>query len=202
MRNIETIAVLGTLLSKKYGKDLFKLLSVYHDISASEASSRLGLHVQTVQEFLELTASIGLTEKNEVIERKRPYFRYTLIRDHLALKFDINELVGEDESDEIRDKAMLIREKKNATAHFTAARAGNFFSTVSISVGTGRERKQKRINLTSAQGRFLFHLPFPDARPMTIESIMVEAQVGEENKPEVEDIVKELIDLKVIEKLD
>ena len=53
MTNIEMISVLGTLLSKKYGKDLFKLLKVYNDISASEASSRLGLHVQTVQEFLE-----------------------------------------------------------------------------------------------------------------------------------------------------
>jgi len=63
MTNIEMISALGTLLSKKYGKDLFKLLKVYNDISASEASSRLGLHVQTVQEFLESTVSIGLSDK-------------------------------------------------------------------------------------------------------------------------------------------
>ena len=201
MKDIEMISILGTLLSKKYGKDLFKLLKVYNDISASEASSRLGLHVQTVQEFLESTASIGLTDKKEVIEKKRPYYRYTLIRDTMNLQFDINELVDEEEHDAIRSKAILIREIRNSNAHFSTARAGNFFSTISVSVGTGRSRKQKRINLTIAQGKFLFHLPFPDARPMTIDGIMEEAGIGEENKPEIEDIVQELITFHVIEKI-
>jgi hypothetical protein len=199
MRDIENIAMLGTLLSKKYGRELFKLLKVYHDISASEASSRLGLHVQTVQEFLESTASIGLTEKKEVIEKKRPYYRYSLIRDTLALRFDINELVGEDEANYIRDHGKLVREKKNTTAHFTTSRSGNFFSAISVSEGSGRQRSQRRINLTSAQGRFLFHLPFPDAKPMTIDSIMQDADVEQEKKPEIEDIVSELIKLDVIE---
>ena len=202
MTNIETIAALGTLLSKKYGKDLFKLLRVYQDISASEASSRLGLHVQTVQEFLESTSSIGLTEKKEVIEKKRPYYRYSLVRDKLTLSFNINDLVGEQEAGQIRDRSQLIREKKNATAHFTTARVGNFFSTISVTEGTGRERKQRRINLTNAQGKFLFHLPFPDAMPMTIDSIMKDAEVEELKKPEIEDIVQELVALKVIETMD
>ena len=202
MTNIERISVLGTLLSKKYGKDLFKLLKVYNDISASEASSRLGLHVQTVQEFLESTASIGLSEKKEVIEKKRPYFRYSLIKNELSLKFNINELVEESEIDEIKNSSVLIREMKNSNSHFTVARSGNFFSTISVSLGSGREKKQKRINLTNAQGEFLFHLPFPDAKPLTIDKIMSEAQIEEENKPEIEDILKELVDLNVIEKID
>jgi predicted transcriptional regulator len=202
MTNIEIISVLGTLLSKKYGKDLFKLLKVYNDISASEASSRLGLHVQTVQEFLESAVSIGLSEKREVVEKKRPYYRYSLIRDELDLKFDIKELVEKSEIDELKNNSILIREMKNSNSHFTVARSGNFFSTISVMEGLGRTRKQKRINLTNSQGKFLFHLPFPDARPLTIENIMSEALIDKENQPEIEDIVMELIDLDVIEKID
>jgi len=201
MNSIEIISILGTLLSKKYGKDLFKLLKVYQDISASEASSRLGLHVQTVQEFLESTTTIGLCEKKEVIEKKRPYFRYTLIRNELNLQFDINDLVDEGEVDQIKNNSILIREMKNSNSNFTIARGGNFFSTISVTVGEGRERVQKRINLTNAQGKFLYHLPFPDAKPMTIDTIMSEAQIEEINKPEIEDIVQELTNLNVIEKI-
>ena len=202
MTNMETIAILGTLLAKKYGKDLFKLLRVYQDISASEASSRLGLHVQTVQEFFEATASIGLTEKKEVLEKKRPYFRYTLVREKLVLKFDINELIGMEYAGEIKNRSQLIREMKNSTAHFTTARTGNFFSTISVTEGRGRDRKQRRINLTDAQGKFLFHLPFPDAMPMTIDDIMKDADVDVSKKPEIEDIVQELVTLEVIESMD
>jgi len=196
------ISVLGTLLSKKYGKDLFKLLKVYNDISASEASSRLGLHVQTVQEFLESTTSIGISEKKEVIEKKRPYFRYSLVKDELSLKFDINELVEKSEIDQIKNNSVLIREMKNSNSHFTIARSGNFFSSISVTVGSGRESKQKRINLTNAQGKFLYHLPFPDAIPLTVDKIMSEAQIEEKNKPEIEDIVNELTNLNVIEKIE
>ena len=36
---------------------------------------------------------------------------------------------------------------------------------------------------------------------MTIDGIMEEAGIGEENKPEIEDIVQELITFHVIEKI-
>ena len=40
-----TAAILGTYISKDYAEDFFKLLVDYQDISASEAASRLGLHI-------------------------------------------------------------------------------------------------------------------------------------------------------------
>ena len=173
---------------------------MYNDISASEASSRLGLHVQTVQEFFETTTSIGLTKKKEVIEKKRPYFRYSLVEKELTLKFDLNDWVGDSE-EKGKTEAVLIREKKNSHSHFTVARGGSFFSTVSVMVGSGRKRKYKKINLTNAQGKFLYHLPFPDANPLTVDEIINDAQIDLKNKPEIEDIVKELVDFSVIEKM-
>ena len=44
-------ALLGTYISKDYAEDVFKLLVNYKSISASEAASRLNLHIKTAQDF-------------------------------------------------------------------------------------------------------------------------------------------------------
>lgn len=200
MTNIEKIATLGNLLSKKYGMEVFKLIAVYKDISASEASSRLGLHIQTVQEFLESTTSLGLTSKKEVVEKKRPYFRYSLIKKELNMQFKMDDLIDSSYiTDSIDSQELLLREQKKSNSHFTVARAGEYFSTISVLVGEGRGSKQKKINLTIAQGKFLYHLPFPNATPLSIEKIMTLAQVDYNHKPEIENIVLELINCNVIE---
>jgi transposase len=59
-------ATLGSYMSKDYAEDLFRLLVTYQDISASEAASRLNLHIKTVQDFLEAMASLDILSKTEV----------------------------------------------------------------------------------------------------------------------------------------
>ena len=201
MKDFEKIAALGSLLSKKYATSLFRLLQDYRSISASEASSRLDLHIQTTQEFLETTALIGITEREEVFERKRPYFRYAIKTPSVTYKFDLSELI-EKEAEKYSEKEIRIREKKNAKSHFTTARSGDFFSSVSIISGSGRESEQRKINLTQSQGMFLFHLPFPDAQPDSVESIMEKSSIGTEYRSEIDNLVNELIDMGVIEKMD
>ena len=46
-------AILGSYISKDYAEDLFRLLATYQNISASEAASRLSMHIKTVQDFFE-----------------------------------------------------------------------------------------------------------------------------------------------------
>ena len=53
---LEEASKFGTYISKSFTKDMFRLLMNYRDISASEAASRLGIHIQTVQDFLEAFA--------------------------------------------------------------------------------------------------------------------------------------------------
>ncbi|MCK5220255.1 MAG: hypothetical protein KAR14_01620, partial [Candidatus Aminicenantes bacterium] len=53
----EDVRKISTLLSREYTYNFLKLLMNYRDISASEAASRLELHIKTAQDFLE-----GLTE--------------------------------------------------------------------------------------------------------------------------------------------
>lgn len=193
----EEAALLGNYIAKSFAKDIFRLLNNYRDISASEAASRLGLHIQTVQEFLEAMASLGILSKKEAFERKRPYYRYTLVKQKIGFEIDLQqelEMPGED-----RLARAKIREKKNAGVRFSMARNGQYFSNVAIWVGKGRERSEKKINLTTAQGKFLYNLPFPDGDYLTLEEIRVKAGVEPDHMPEIKDLVEELIRYKVIE---
>ncbi|WP_340113725.1 HVO_A0114 family putative DNA-binding protein [Maribellus mangrovi] len=195
--NFEDAARFGTYISKSYSKDIFRLLKNYRDISASEAASRLGMHIQTVQDFLEAMADLGILSKKEAIERKRPYFRYTLKTQKISFEIDLNAELQRSNADHLGE--VKIREKKNAGVRFSLARNGQYFSNVAIWVGKGRERTEKKINLTIAQGKFLYNLPFPDGGHMTLEEIRVKAGVENAQMPEIKDLVEELIQYKVIE---
>ncbi|MCK4550106.1 MAG: hypothetical protein KAU49_08040 [Candidatus Krumholzibacteria bacterium] len=191
-----TAAKLGTYISKDYARDMFDLLAKYRDISASEAASRLGLHIRTAQDFLEAMESLGILSKEEVYEKKRPYYRYTLARSRITMDIDLTEFIV-DAPEEGPVKA--IREMKNSGAMFTTARGGNRISSVTVWSGEGRGKKEKRLSLTNAQGSFLFHLPFPNAAPMSSGSIMEKAGIDEIYVPEIKDLVDLLVESGVIE---
>lgn len=193
MDNFDKAAKLGGYLSKGYARDVFKLLNAYKDISASEAASRLRLHIQTVQEFLEGMTVLGVLQKVEATEKKRPYFRYSVKNSLLSISLDLSSLNGDtDDPDELR-----IKEKKNSGAKFSMARGQQYFSTV-MWLGKGRQGKSTKLNLTTAQGKFLFHLPFPDAEALLVDDIMSLAGVDKSYRSEIIDIVNELLENNII----
>jgi predicted ArsR family transcriptional regulator len=165
---------------------MFELLVKYRDISASEAASRLGVHIRTAQDFLEGMAELGILGREEVYEKKRPYFRYRLLTDTIAVNIDLRALGAGNDS---LDLSHAIRERRHSGARFTTARNGQAIGTVTVWSGKGRDRREHRVKLTAAQGRFLFHLPFPDACARSIESIMRQAGVDPEQAPEILDLV-------------
>jgi len=194
--DFNTSSQISSYLAREYAEDFFRLLVKYQDISASEAASRLGLHIRTAQDFLEGLAELGIIDKKEVHERKRPYFRYTLDRYTLTIDLDLTELASGAHDEAL---ARLIREAAEAKANFTIARSGDCFSAVTIWEGEGREREEHRISLTTPQGKFLFHLPFPKAKPLSIVNVMEKAGIDLEYAAEIEDIVKELERREIIE---
>lgn len=190
-------AILGSYISKDYAEDLFSLLATYQDISASEAASRLNLHIKTVQDFLEAMASLEILEKKEVFEKKRPYNRYALKTRAISMTLDLSHLF--DQQIKMPETGKRIREKGNAGVRFSTSRDGQYISHIAMWIGRGRDRKERRINLSIPQGKFLFHLPFPSAEPRAIRDIMKQAGVEEKNYSEIKDIVKELVKFGVIE---
>ena len=195
--DLKTAAKLGTYISKDYAEDLFRLLTNYKDISASEAASRLDLHIKTAQEFMEAMASLDILEKEEVYEKKRPYFRYSLKKKRITMDIDLTSLIKKQGPE--GDLNRKIKEKKNTGVRFAAARDNRSISSVTIWIGKGRKRKERKISLTLPQGMFLYHLPFPTAGYLSIAQIMEKAQVDQSFTNEILDIVDLLEKYQVIE---
>jgi hypothetical protein len=191
-------AKLGSCLSKDYAEDLFRLLATYESISASEAGSRVNIHVKTTQDFLEDLYGLGILDREEVYEGKRPYFRYRLKVKQLSIEINLDPFSQNEPVTDTRLK-LKIREKKNIGARFTTSRSNDYISNVVIWTGEGRNRTERKINLSMPQGKFLFHLPFPTAEPLSISEIMKNAEIDEVNIPEIVDIVNVLIEFGVIE---
>jgi hypothetical protein len=189
---------LGSCLSRDYAEELFALLATYRNISASEAASRLNLHIKTVQDFLEDLFNLDLVEREEVYEGKRPYYRYNLKVRKITIDVDLSHLFPEKGLEEAR-LSLAIREKQNSGVRFTTSRSNDYISKVVIWTGEGRNREERKINLSIPQGRFLFHLPFPSAEPLSIREIIHNAGLDGSNIPEIVDIVDLLIGFGVIE---
>jgi predicted transcriptional regulator len=194
--DFHTAAQYGSLLSKEYAEDIFKLLVNYQAISASEVATRLNLHIQTAQDFLESLEQLGVLSKEEVFEKKRPYYRYVLKQTRLVIDIDLLQAKREPSQSSL---AEYIREKENAGARFSVARGDDYITSVTIWTGNGREREERRIKLTTPQGKFLYHLPFPKAEPLTIDEIMQKAGVEERLAPEIIDLVQLLEKFNVVE---
>jgi hypothetical protein len=185
--NFDTARRLGACLSRDYAGDLFRLLVNYRDISASEAASRLNLHIRTAQDFLETLNDLGVLSREEVFERKRPYFRYALASNRIRFDLDLEDLFGDRPAGDLFERE--IRERKGSGARFSTARGGEQIASVSVWGGSGRDRRERRFSLTSTQGRFLYHLPFPSAAFMTVGEIMRRAGVDTECRGEIADLL-------------
>ena len=191
-----TAAVLGTYISKDYAEDFFKLLVNYHDISASEAASRLGLHIRTAQDFLAAMVSLGILDKVEVYEKKRPYYRYSLKTQRIQMDIDLTKI---EKKRSVGDLDRCIREKANTGANFVLSRDGKTISHIVVWSGIERDRKEHRIGLTRPQGIFLYNLPFPNAEFLAIAEVMEKAGIEADLAPEILDIVELLSKYRVIE---
>ncbi len=152
-----------------------------------------------MQDFLEAMTDLDILQKEEVTEKKRPYFRYSLKTRHIKMDLDLGALF--DDNQPQGQLSNRIREYKDAGARFSLSRDKQHISNVFIWIGEGRERKERKINLSLPQGKFLFYLPFPSADFETIAGIMKKAGIDPEHTSEIIDIVNVLNEFGVIEKL-
>ena len=196
--DFDTAAKYATLLAKDYAEDIFALLVNYQAISASEVAARLNLHIKTAQDYLESLADLGILEKEEVLEKKRPYFRYSLKETRILIDIDLMQVKREPTHNNL---SVPIRERANAGARFAAARNDDTIASVTIWSGEGRNRHERKIKLTSPQGKFLYHLPFPKTSPLSVAEIMQKAGIDESLAAEILDLVQLLDKYNVIDKI-
>jgi predicted transcriptional regulator len=194
--DFHTASKYASLLSKDYAEDIFALLVNYQGISASEVAARLDLHIKTAQDFLESLVDLGILSREEVLEKKRPYYRYHLVQNRILIDIDLMQVRRKMSNNSLQ---RLIREKENAGARFATARDEDSINSVTIWTGDGRDRQERRIKLTRPQGSFLYHLPFPKATPLSIDDIMQKSGVESDLAPEILDLVQLLEKYEVIE---
>jgi len=192
--NFIEINKLSGLLSKNYAKDFLKLLVNYESISASEAASRLNLHIKTAQDFLESLFELNYLFREQIIEKKRPYFRYKLIKQNIEIKFDLNELKNDAKLLDLK-----VREKKDSNCIFNTSPKTGEISTISYFIGEGRAKKECKTQLTKSQGKFLFHLPFPTANAKTVIEIMNENKIPDVHQSEIVNLIELLIEQEIVE---
>jgi hypothetical protein len=197
--DFQKVSHLGALLSKHYARDFFRLLVTYQDISASEAASRLNLHIKTAQDFLDGLEEQSIVSKKEVYEKKRPYNRYSLKNSVLDIRVDLRSFFEENAAkDRLKWK---IREKKHSGAMFKTASYSNRIASVHFFTGKGRDRKERTLNLTNNQGIFLYHLPFPTEPHLEVSEILKKAEISKSHTPEILDIIDVLETNRLIEKI-
>ena len=196
--DFRTAARLGSLLAKDYAEDIFELLVNYRAISASEVAARIDLHIKTAQDFLEGLSELGILSKEEILEKKRPYYRYILKQERIVLDLDLMQIKH---APTLNNLSQRIRERENAGVRFSVARSDDYITSVVIWTGTGRDREERKIKLTTPQGKFLYHLPFPKAEALTVNEIMRKAGVEPELAPEIIDLIQLLERYMVIETL-
>ena len=189
---------LGSIIAKEYAGNFLKLLVIYKDISASEAASRLNLHISTAQDFLEGLYVQDIVTKREVFEKKRPYFRYTLKKKKVTLSINLETLYDKQAHQE--KMKWRIREKKDSGVIFKTFSRSSFISSIHFFTGEGRSRTEKKITLTKKQGQFLFYLPFPTEPRLSTADIIKKAGIEESAIPEVLDIIDDLLKHNIIEK--
>ncbi len=198
MEAFENLARLGSLVSKPFARQVFRLLVIYEDISASEAASRLDLHIKTAQDFLEGCVTAGLAENREVMEGKRPYQRYRLKERVIGFSYKLDDL--RENGAWASWRKAWVREKADNTAVFTTDARHDLISSISLFEGEGRGRKERKINLTRNQGKFFFHLPFPNKEFKTVEAIMEQAGLETARQDEVIDLLLLLHRYDVVER--
>ncbi len=186
--NFEQLKHVSSFLAKDYSEDILRLLVLYPTISASEAATRLDMHIKTAQDALECLAGADVVIKEEVFEKKRPYFRYSLKEKLLSFNIDLGKLVKGSGGVYLLEKK--IREKTGTGSVFTSSSVPQMLSSVSIFKGTGRQKKERKVSLTANQGKFLFFLPFPTASPVSVKEIMEKAGTKENYYNEVFDIIE------------
>jgi len=194
-KKFEAAQRFAALISKEYAREFLRLLIIYKNISASEAAARLELHIKTAQDFLEGLEKAGIVDKRKAGEKKRPYFRYSLQMKEICIEIDLGSLYDPIAYSSWQE--LCIREKKNSGAMFKEGQDERI-SSVHIFQGKGRSRVERKLSLTEAQGRFLFHLPFPTEAPLSVAEICKKAGLKEDYLPEIFDLIEVLIKKQVI----
>ena len=188
-----------TALAREYCIDLLRELHGTGWSTASEVARNLGIHVATAMRKLSELETLQLLEKRVRAGSDLVEYRPVSARVEIVLDFEAEAKAAKRDARSVA-KSILVRERPNRKVVLEADERAEVVRRV-VFVKTVRLRTTAQVmELTEAEGRFLWHLPFASEQAASVAEVCRRAKI--ENPIHVSkllDFVKEMESRGVVE---
>jgi len=188
-----------TALAREYSVDLLRELHGSGWSTASEVARNLGIHVATAMRKLSELEALGLLEKRVREGTDLVEYRSVSARVEIVLDFDGEAKAAARDAWSVA-KSILVRERPNRKVVLEADERAEVVRRI-VFVKTVRLRTTAQVmELTEAEGRFLWHLPFASQDAASVAEVCRRGKI--ENPIHVSnllDFVKEMESRGVLE---
>ena len=197
--NLEEAREVMTALAREYSVDLLRELHGTGWSTASEVARNLGIHVATAMRKLSELEALGLLEKRVREGTDLVEYRPVGGRVEIVLDFDGEAKAAARDAWSVA-KRILVRERPNRKVVLEADERAEVVRRI-VFVKTVRLRTTAQVmELTEAEGRFLWHLPFASQDAASVAEVCRRGKI--ENPIHVSkllDFVKEMESRGVLE---
>ena len=197
--DLEEAREVMTALAREYCIDLLRELHGTGWSTASEVARNLGIHVATAMRKLSELETLQLLEKRVRAGSDLVEYRPVSARVEIVLDFEAEAKAAKRDARSVA-KSILVRERPNRKVVLEADERAEVVRRV-VFVKTVRLRTTAQVmDLTEAEGRFLWHLPFASEQAASVAEVCRRAKI--ENPIHVSkllDFVKEMESRGVVE---
>jgi len=197
--DLEEAREVMTALAREYCIDLLRELHGTGWSTASEVARNLGIHVATAMRKLSELETLQLLEKRVRAGSDLVEYRPVSARVEIVLDFEAEAKAAKRDARSVA-KSILVRERPNRKVVLEADERAEVVRRV-VFVKTVRLRTTAQVmELTEAEGRFLWHLPFASEQAASVAEVCRRAKI--ENPIHVSkllDFVKEMESRGVVE---
>jgi len=197
--DLEEAREVMTALAREYCIDLLRELHGTGWSTASEVARNLGIHVATAMRKLSELETLQLLEKRVRAGSDLVEYRPVSARVEIVLDFEAEAKAAKRDARSVAE-SILVRERPNRKVVLEADERAEVVRRV-VFVKTVRLRTTAQVmELTEAEGRFLWHLPFASEQAASVAEVCRRAKI--ENPIHVSkllDFVKEMESRGVVE---
>jgi len=168
------------ILSREHTPSILIHLLRSPNSTASETAGVLGIHIATAQKYLEALEKAGVVNSRERPSKPRTAREYELVDTTSRLERNIERMAEEEEGAGGRDPYLgeiMIREKARSDVAYEWDDEGQRITTIMFFRKGMRRRMEKKVVLTTEEGRFLWCVPFQSESFMSAEEIVEKAGV-------------------------
>ncbi|OQX22062.1 MAG: hypothetical protein BWK75_01740 [Candidatus Altiarchaeales archaeon A3] len=177
------------VLSKEHCIDVVEILYLNGWLTATEIAEDLKIHIATAVKYLTELHEIGIAEKRTREGKYKDALEYRLINSEINLTLNFEQIIAE-ESKGVIEKAGIIKvkEKVRDDVHYEWDDEKQKILKINI-IGAGIRRGiQESIELSTSEGKFLWHTPYPSEEGLSVEQICENA--GIKNPVEIKKMLK------------